>query len=281
MTWKKRLFEFYIHSSLHVSLCFVAFYTVVSLYAGFSPSWLEIIAVGTATLVGYNIAKYIHLLYEGFPFHVPIKILTICCTIIALFAVIELGPYAVLLFGFCAVLTSLYALPEILGRSFRQIPILKLITIGLSWSVMAVVLPHLVYEPHYFKSESLFHFRNTGLSPLMLWELIEYTLFVIALCIPFEIRDLKYDSPKLRTLPQLIGTRNSKYVGFAVLLLCAAIEFTQFEESAAQSVITLIVILITAAAIWWADRFTSDYYASFFVEAIPVVWLVAYVLVMA
>ncbi|WP_194852146.1 hypothetical protein [Nonlabens antarcticus] len=274
MSHIKRCFEFYISSSLHVSFCYVAFYTIVAFYGGFTPGYVEFIAVGTATLAGYNVAKYIHLIGNRFRFHYPIKIITVICGVVALVTVIDLGMYAVLLFGFCAVLTSLYSLPEILGRSFRQIPIIKLVTIGISWSVMAVVLPRILmdvsaYGPVFYEKWSI---------GLMFWEALEYSLFVIALCIPFEIRDLKYDSPQLRTLPQLIGTTYSKWVGFVLLILCGLIEFVQYNDSPLQAIATLIALTITGFAVSRAGAFKSDYYASFFVESIPILWLGIYML---
>jgi len=255
----------------------VAFYSVVSLYSGFYPTTLELAAVGTATLVGYNVAKYIHLLRKKFRFHVAIKVLTFVCSIIALFAVINLGMYAVLLFIFCGVLTCLYSLPKILGRSFRQVPILKLITIGISWSIIAVLLPYLITDSFYFKFEDVFDFSLSDFPTHIWWKIVKYSLFVIALCIPFEIRDLKYDSPKLRTLPQLIGSRNSRYVGVSLLLICVLIEFTQYEENSWQSITTFGIFTISAVCIWLSKRFKTDYYASFFVESIPLVWLGLYV----
>ena len=42
-------------------------------------------------------------------------------------------------------------------------------------------------------------------------------LFVFVLMLPFEIRDMKYDSLKLSTIPQQIGIIKTKAIG---LLLC-------------------------------------------------------------
>jgi 4-hydroxybenzoate polyprenyltransferase len=279
MTQIKSLFAFYIHSSLHVSLCYVAFYVVVALYAGFLPAPLELIAVGTATLAGYNVAKYVHLRRDRFPYHYAIKTLTFLCSIIAVFAVLQLGINAVLLFGFCAILTSLYSLPIVLNHSFRQIPILKLITIGMAWSVMAVVLPRILESSKAMEHTTLFSVYENLDWEIISWELTQFSLYVMALCIPFEIRDLKYDSPQLHTLPQLVGIRYSKYIGFVLLAICGLIELTRFQKTPSHVLATLIVVSITAMAIAYADKFKSDYYASFFVESIPLVWLGIYVLV--
>ncbi|PRP66159.1 UbiA prenyltransferase family protein [Nonlabens agnitus] len=264
----KHFLDFYVKSSLHVSLCYIAFYAVVSAHAGFTPGWIELTAIGTATLVGYNVAKYIHLLNEKFPYHYPIKLLTFLCSLVASITVIELGMRAFALFAFCTILTSLYSLPELLGKSFREIPILKLITIGASWSILAVLLPYAI------QTDSIEELLNVINNEGIYGRLIQYSLFVIALCIPFEIRDLKYDPPKLRTLPQVVGTQNSEIIGLVLIAICALLEYLMASGFNVHGIITYIILAITALAIMGSDKIKSDYYASFFVEAIPALWLV-------
>ncbi|SCX97526.1 hypothetical protein SAMN05192588_0526 [Nonlabens sp. Hel1_33_55] len=267
------LFDFYLRSSLHVSLCYIAFFAVVALSAGFEPTIWELLAVGTSTLVGYNLAKYVHLLQRSFRFRRWIIALTMVCVVVALVAVVEMGINAIALFLVCGLLTSLYALPEILGRSFRQIPILKLLTIGLCWSLMAVLLPEIIIENSELLENSVFRKENFGMPIVLVLPILKYTLFVIALCIPFEIRDLKYDASELRTLPQLIGIRASEYTGIFLLLIVAGIDIWQFEVTQYDSVIALVIYALTALAIAFSNKFKSDYYASFWVESIPAIWL--------
>lgn len=47
-------------------------------------------------------------------------------------------------------------------------------------------------------------------------------LYFIAVAIPFDIRDLKYDSPKQRTIPQVVGVRNAKLIAVILLVLALA-----------------------------------------------------------
>jgi hypothetical protein len=101
----------------------------------------------------------------------------------------------------------------------------------------------------------------------------QLVLFVLALCIPFEIRDLKYDEITLRTLPQLVGIKTAKIIGLLLLLHIPLLEFLEENTSTFLGVEVLVIITITGMAIWFSDQFKTDYYASFFVEAIPVLWL--------
>jgi hypothetical protein len=102
-------------------------------------------------------------------------------------------------------------------------------------------------------------------------------ILVLALCIPFEIRDLKYDEESLHTLPQVLGVKLSKRIG---LLLCAfylAGIFYDLNLVEQFNIIESVMVLIIGLFIWFSDKFKTDYYASFFVEAIPVLWLVLYI----
>lgn len=282
MIMAKRVIDFYIYSSLHVSLCFIAFYTVVSLYASFEPSILELIAVGCSTLVGYNLAKFIHLVRKPFRFKMLILVLTAICAVIGFVAACLLGFYAMMLFSFCGLLTLLYSFQQILGKSFRQVPILKLITISLTWSLLAVLLPHLIIKNDYFLKVSVFNSQTGGDYSILIWDVIKYMCLVIALCIPFEIRDLKYDDSSLRTLPQIIGINLSKLIGYILLIISGVIEITQYSYrnvTELQIYVTVIVLLITGRAIFFSKGMKNDYYTSLYVEAIPMLWLGIYLVV--
>ncbi|MGB5982409.1 MAG: hypothetical protein WBG46_09705 [Nonlabens sp.] len=99
---------------------------------------------------------------------------------------------------------------------------------------------------------------------------------VIALCIPFEIRDLKYDDEDLNTLPQMIGTQKSKWIGVLLCLICIALELVIWEKiHPSAAVINISAFVLTAILILGSSKNRSDYYASFWVEAVPIYWLVA------
>ncbi len=257
------LFDFYIRSSLHVSICYVAFYMVVATGLNQSPSMMELIAVGSATFVGYNLAKYAHVIHLSFRYRQWIISSTVLAAVLALVTILKLGLSAIILFSLCSVLTLFYSLPYLLGRSLRQIPMLKLGTIGFCWSILAVLLPQLVNENYEW---------NHDIVKISLLEILKYGLIVTALCIPFEIRDLKYDEPELRTLPQLIGERWSKIVGVCHLLVAMIIQMVYIDQVYIISMITYIMIAIIALAIVGTNKLKADYYASFFVEALPVIW---------
>ncbi|WP_146250794.1 UbiA prenyltransferase family protein [Nonlabens dokdonensis] len=212
---------------------------------------------------------------EHFRFKISILILTSLALIIAVYLVINDNLWTVLMALLASSYSLLYAFPLFKHRNWRQIPIIKLVTVAVSWIILICLLPlqstYVVFAYAY----------GCDVAPvvdtvyfLYFIDVLQLFLLIIALCIPFEIKDLKYDSVVLKTLPQLVGTYNSKILGVLICVLYVVIEFIQFGFSTDMNfMITYFILTLTAIAIWFSDKVKSDYYASFFVEAIPVLWL--------
>jgi len=96
-------------------------------------------------------------------------------------------------------------------------------------------------------------------------------LFVIAATLPFEIRDLKLDHPNLSTWPQRWGVKKTKILGFILLIfflfLEALFNFSSFFE------ITTMIAMILMIFILMSKKEQPKYFSSFWVEGIPILWL--------
>ncbi|WP_438962134.1 hypothetical protein [Nonlabens sp.] len=175
----------------------------------------------------------------------------------------------------------LYAFPLFKYRNWRQIPIIKLLTVAISWVILIGLLPlkSNYVEFAYAYSCDVAPVVSSG-SILYILDLFQLFLLIIALCVPFEIRDLKYDSVSLKTLPQLIGVLNTKILGISICVIYVVIEYLQFGFLIDHEfLINYFILFLVATSIWFSDKFKSDYYASFFVEAIPVLWLGLYLII--
>ena len=88
----------------------------------------------------------------------------------------------------------------------------------------------------------------------------------------FEIIDLKWDDPHLKTVPQQIGVVNTKRIGVALMLLFVLIEFLssdfRIEFLALKSALAITTILF----LLFSNENRSRYYTSFWVESIPIFW---------
>ena len=70
---------------------------------------------------------------------------------------------------------------------------------------------------------------NESKEEALVWSAVAHYIYVLAVTIPFDIRDLKHDIPEQRTIPQVVGVRVSKFISI-VLLLCFAMTILYFVE---------------------------------------------------
>ena len=100
--------------------------------------------------------------------------------------------------------------------SIREIPYLKIIAIGITWSIAIVWLP--IVDTQFY----------LGMHPItLLLSILQVFLFVFAITLPFDVRDIKFDKlTNLKTIPRLIGSKNA--VLFSELLLLGSIVTLHF-----------------------------------------------------
>lgn len=272
----KQLLNFYINSSIHVALAVYAltYLTLLEFNLPYDQKVLYFVFFGTIT--GYNFVKYFGLA----KFHhrslarwlKAIQIFSFFCFIFMCYYGIKL-PVKILTFvGVFALVTFFYAIPFLPKRFFidnnhnlRSIGGLKIYVIGLVWSGVTVFLPILSNEIP-VKDDILV----TG---------FQRFIFVILLMLPFEIRDLKFDSLKLSTIPQKIGIRNTKLIGVFMTLTLFLLEFFKDVTSIDNFFILTIVLVLTVLFLVFAQKNQNKYYSSFWVEGIPIMWLILYLTV--
>ena len=133
-----------------------------------------------------------------------ILIILSACIVAALSIYIYSIKQLILLFPFFLIV--LFYRLKIFGFSFRNIPVLKIILISICFGALSFFLPYLYYDV------PLNHFS---------WSLIlANSLFVFSITIPFDIRDLKYDSYKYKTLPQILGLKMATFVACLAMIVC-------------------------------------------------------------
>ncbi|MGO4912266.1 hypothetical protein [Leeuwenhoekiella sp. W20_SRS_FM14] len=259
----KGIFDFYINSSIHVALAVLclALITQYELHLENEIAFNYFIFFGAIT--GYNFVKYATL--AGLHH----RNLTDKLKIIQLFSFLCFVALLVIAYRFepqfwiscipLALLTLLYALPFLPHkRNLRMVPTLKIFIIAAVWAGVTAYLP-VIYN-----------------SALWTWDAsiitIQRFLLVLALIVPFEIRDAKYDSPNLGTLPQLVGIKKTKLFGLIMITISVILEFFKDSINPTSSIIHYMIIGITAMAILRALKNQNEYYSSFFVEGIPILW---------
>jgi hypothetical protein len=130
------------------------------------------------------------------------------------------------------IIVLLYAGNKWLKLPLRLIPYLKIVAISLVWAVVIYLIP-------------VYHEYNTFLAVDCVFFTCTF-LFVFALCIPFDIRDLKSDLGKVKTIPSAIGVLPAKGLAIACLIVITVIAFYyEWNAMVVVSVMACLPIAIT------------------------------------
>lgn len=270
MALLKQIFNFYIDSSIHVALAVFALSWVTLLEFGIPYDRAVLYFIFFASITGYNFVKYFGLAR----FHHRsltnwlklIQVFSLMCFIGMCYFALKLELISlVVILGF-GVVTFLYAIPFLPNKilydkhkNLRNVSGLKVYIIALVWAGVTVVLPLLN--------------NHVPLDTNVVVTGFQRFVFVTVLMFPFEIRDLIYDSLKLATIPQQIGIKNTKMVGVLLLMLFFLLEFLKPQLNVEHTVSLLITMFVTLMFLIFANRNQGRYYSSFWVEGIPLVWL--------
>lgn len=261
MKFAKRLFDFYINSSIHVALAVVSL-VFVTLYEFELPVDLKLIGfLFFGTITGYNFVKYagiagLHHRSLAGSLRV-IQSFSAICFALWLFIILEMHYTFWLACIPLGLLTLLYAVPFLpRHKNLRAVPSIKIFIIAAVWSGATVYLP-LAY----------FNFNWDVAAGI---ELLQRFLLTLILILPFEIRDLEFDSKNLVTLPQIFGIKKTQIVGYSFVVLYVVLQY--FQETHVHWPSALILMSLCVVAIFFSRKRQKKYYASFWVEGIPIAW---------
>lgn len=179
-----------------------------------------------------------------------------------LFLPFSIWPYVLI----PALLAGAYVIPiPGAGRRLRDLPLLKIFVLSLTWAFLTVCVPAISTE----------NMDVTVVVPMY----IERAALIFALTIPFDIRDASADGKNgVRTLPNVIGFRNSKITAVVALMISAAMALFLYNTSL-YSIEFLIGVLatysLTSWLVWNSRPDLSDYY---FTGAVDGMMIVLYVI---
>lgn len=158
-------------------------------------------------------------------------------------------------------ITFWYAIPlfNYKGKriSLRNYPTVKMLSIAFVWAMVTVLFP-----------------LQESVSSSQVWlEFIQRFFLILALVIPFDIRDLKQDVTHLQTLPQKIGIFKSKLVGIQYVAMFFVLGFFKLPLTNKSTLIPELLIAILSLFFLIKSRENqSKYYAAFWVESVPIIW---------
>lgn len=226
-----------IYTNCWVACCVASLVIGISNYFGIEDYWLYGIWSFTGTISAYQAHRIIRLrqlqytvrsnrrllwMQNTYTFQwVWLIVNSLVFGILSL--MIPLTIQTILLILANALIVGFYVLPmPFLKKGIRSLPFAKNLLISASWTCITLV-PLTSNQMH------------------IDWRLIPVVfLSVFAQIVPFDARDKDYDDQRMRTIPQLVGTTTSKYIGFALLI--AALTF-QLSISDFHWLLILTVLL--------------------------------------
>jgi hypothetical protein len=267
----KRILNFYINSSIHVALAVSAFtwITLVQFGLAYNANLLYFVFFGTIT--GYNFVKY----FGVAKFHhrslagwlKAIQVFSLISFIAMCYCAYNLKINTLLILSVSGLITFLYAIPLLpmtyfrdSQKNLRQISGLKIYVIALVWTFTTVLLPLVD--------------NDISLNTDAVITSVQRFIFVIVLMLPFEIRDLNYDSLKLATIPQKIGVKNTKVSGVLLLIIFFVLDYFKDDLTSDSILSTLGIVFVTLLFMVFSNKNQSKYYSALWVESLPIVWLV-------
>lgn len=266
-----KFFNFYINSSLHVSLAVVCFQYITLLKFDINVDYILLIFSFCLSLNAYNFIKYFEIVFlKSQKKSVSLKLicfLTFISIVTSLVITTKLTDEMLVLVLLMSLLTLFYFFPfNSVNKNLRKTPGLKIFIVAIVWSLLIVVLPIINFTDK-LDTSFLIYFTQV-------------LIFVIVTIFPFEIRDLNSDSKKLHTIPQRIGVNNTKVLGFSLLFIFMILDCIQYGILyfiAFKSILVNgLVCLTTFILILKSTEKQSVYFSSFWVESLPILWLLLY-----
>ena len=240
ITLIRKIVELIIYGNIWISLGAVALTLNTFLIMGWAVHTNLILLVFFATNLSYNLLRVVrhrsskainssrHLwVYNQKKFLYSLIIISSCISGYLFFALFTFNE--LLYFSPLIAIALLYAV-KVFGKSLRDIPFIKITLIALSWAAVTVLIPAYANQ-----------------KPLQqdIWVLfILNFIYIFALVIPFDIRDLNFDEPEKKTIPQLIGVRAAKYTAIVLLIICGVLSYILLKEAVFLTPVYIVSIAI-------------------------------------
>lgn len=256
-----------------VSLCYCSF---VDLAAEISYPYL--ILVFSATVSTYNFQRLIRkktLVTEVYPsrakwyrYFNQWNLILILFTIpfIAYFG-IQFSPDILFLLFFSGFISLLYPVPVYRlkdeWKRLRDFPLIKIFLVAIVWTIVTLIAPMQLNEIEWDRDA--------------FYLIIERFIFIVAITIPFDIRDLKYD--KQLTIPKIFGEQGARILSCTLylffILFFSLNHFSQFQLFH-YLIIIGVLFFLGGMLLIRANSEREPLYFNFWIESIPVVQALCY-----
>lgn len=263
----KQLFNFYLDSSIHVALSCFALVNCTYLILNISINYSVALFAFFGTIAGYNFVKF-DALARAKKNNVSYKLkaitgLSFFSLLFGIYYFLELQKITKIIAFLILILTILYALPFFPNKkNARNWSGFKIYIVAICWVGVTLLLPILNSE-YKIQSEIIIL-------------ILQRLLLIFSLILIFEIKDLKNDDLHLKTVPQQIGVRKTKNLGFVFLIIFFGLGFSNSNTQFLELLLNFIIAIIIGIFLFFSNENRSKYYTAFWVESIPIGWWLLY-----
>ncbi len=260
----KQLLDLYIFGNIHVAIAVFCLTKLTLFEVGISDNTAPLF-VFFATIFSYNVIRFLRVGDIKSWFNLWFKEnkiflygITFIATFFLVYFVFKIHFKALLVMFPFMMFTLLYTFP-IKNFSLREKSGLKLFLIAISWAGITVLFP---LKQNYIQ-----------ISPEDWLTFLHRFLFIFAITIPFDIRDLNYDAISMNTLPQRYGVVKSKQLAILAMFFSLILEFFKKPHQLNGA---FLITIISVAMILFSGENRNKYYTSFFIESLPIIWFVIF-----
>ena len=262
----KHVLSFYLNSNIFVALSAFCLYKVSEILFDIQNYQIALF-VFFSTLFAYNymrssfLSQTINSSFKIESSQINNGLLLSLSALASIFISIVLGLKFIQLLFLPIVISALYPLSFTIHNikfSLRDVPFLKIFIIAFVWSYVTLLLPalYLGVEINYF----------------LISNFLQRFLFILAISIPFDIRDFKID--RMKTLPNTIGVENSKFFAWFCLVvidLLLIIDLVYNDITIPFFIAVFCSIELCALCIYFANSERPHVFYSFFVEGLSII----------
>jgi len=263
------VFRFLVFSNYWISIAAVLYTALTVFQLNLKIPSLLYWFVGSCTLCSYCLQRYVQLgnrkkkkssrqyWLEGNRLHLGLTILA--SAILAMITGLSvLSPWQIVSCIPIVAISFIYSI-RIFGKKhakggLRDIPGIKIFMVAISWVFLCGFLPIWI----------------NGLKNISAVEVLtislEKFLFIFAITIPFDIRDLQLDDLRQRTIPQVIGIEKSIILAIALLFFATGLGWLCTAYSAAVFTGLLLSYVLTAIILAFVKKETKELYYSGFID---------------
>jgi 4-hydroxybenzoate polyprenyltransferase len=257
----KSFFRLLIFSNILVAFCVLSLVLSTETLLGVQANYKISQFVFFATLFAYNFQRVVrikkgkaHIRRDWLNLHkIAVYGLMLLGGFLSAYLFFELQRPTQIAIVFCGVLSVGYPF------GLRKIPSSKIFIITLAWTISTMLLVLLENQIPFSQNITL--------------HLLARFLLIFAITIPFDIRDLNFDSKELRTIPIVFGAVKARIIAISALFFCAIIAVFQYinKDINLPNLLALILLyFVSSIFIAKSDVSNREMYFSFWVESLSV-----------